>query len=122
MRRWRRRRRRWRRRYQFRARLVALFLAVVAATTTAMIDTSIGSKSSRSFLDDSFALRGDNFLGAPIELFVFDEAVSIGEPGSALFATVSFLPLKEKQKIIPNNRFETFPAAVQGGTMSLAIS
>ncbi len=57
----------------------------------------LGSAGPRSLLDDGLSLRGDDFLGAPVQFGVLDEAVAVRETGAALLAAVSLLSLRKRE-------------------------
>lgn len=49
-------------------------------------------------LYDCLSLRGDDLLGAPVELGVLDQAVPVGEAGAALLTAVGLLALEMRKK------------------------
>ena len=63
------------------------------------VDLSLAwAKCPRTFLDYRFALRGNDFLRAPIEFGVFNETISVGESSSTLGAAVGLFTLKCKRQ------------------------
>lgn len=50
-----------------------------------------------SLFDDGLTLCRDDFLRAPVQLGVLDEAIPVGEPGPTLCAAVGFFSLQKKQ-------------------------